>query len=194
MANPLAPPIVIAISPDAAGRMLSRVQGLATQFSDMKPLGLAISKVLRASFAKNIDVGGRPAFVPLSPNTLASKKLLGYPSTPLVRTGLLRNSLARRNSKGNVTYVTADGEVRVGTNIPYARYMNDGTAPHLITAKAGKMLAFTTAKGKVVVKSVRHPGTPPRPFLIVQAEDWVEIKRLMKLFAAGTLPANAGDD
>lgn len=183
-----AAPVAIDISPDAAGRMLTRITGMADRYADFRPLGYAIIRVLRASFAKNIDDGGRPAFAPLTANTLASKKMLGYPSDPLVRTGLLRKSLAQRNSRGNVSYVSASGEIKVGTNLPYAKYMQEGTRPHVIKPKNKKRLSFITVNGRVTAKSVNHPGTPPRPFILIQPEDWVEIKRLMKLFEAGDLP------
>ena len=187
--------VAIAISPDAAGRLLAHVTEVSDRMSDVRPLGLAIAAVLRATFAKNIDVGGRPAFVPLSPNTLASKALRGYPSDPLIGTRALRTSLARMNVKGNVTYVTADGVVRVGSNLPYAKFQNDGTKPYIINARKGKLLSFTVAGGgRVSAKRVKHPGIPARPFMVVQAEDWAAIRLLMKQFASGTMRAAAGKD
>ena len=187
--------IAIEISPDAAGRLLAHVTDVSARMADVRPLGLAIAAVLRATFARNIDQGGRPAFRPLAPNTLASKALRGYPSDPLIGSRALRDSLARMNVKGNVTYVTADGVIKVGTNLPYARFQNDGTKPYVINARQGKLLSFTVAGGgRVSAKRVKHPGIPARPFMVVQAEDWVAIRLLMKQFAAGTMRAAAGKD
>lgn len=49
---------------------------------------------------------------------------------------------------------------------PYARWVEDGTSPHPIRARKGKMLRFTTSGGTVVFrKEVRHPGTKSMPFM-----------------------------
>lgn len=70
----------------------------------------------------------------------------------------IRTRMSRR-SKGAV-------EARIGTTKRawYARLVEHGTAPHKITAKHAKVLA-NKATGRFFGKTVKHPGTAPRPFL-----------------------------
>lgn len=55
-------------------------------------------------------------------------------------------------------------EAKIDTS--YAEYVTEGTRPHVITAKPGKVLAFYWPKiGETVFrKSVNHPGTQANPF------------------------------
>jgi phage gpG-like protein len=147
-------------SVDARGRAVITITGLKLIDPDnWRPLGYAISKIIRRSLAATIDQGGRPEkFAPLAPSTIAKKKSLGQPLTPLIATKALRDSLARRNFKGNVTYVAATGELRVGTNIPYAKY-------HLPSSITG-----VASTGKI----------PVRNFLVLLPEDWAAIKDLIR--------------
>jgi hypothetical protein len=52
----------------------------------------------------------------------------------------------------------------VGTNVSYAKFVHDGTAPHVIEAKAARALHFFANGKEVFVKRVNHPGTKARPF------------------------------
>lgn len=53
---------------------------------------------------------------------------------------------------------------------PYAAYVHEGTAPHVIKAVRKKVLAFVRG-GKVMFrKQVNHPGTKPDPFLYEAAD------------------------
>ncbi len=55
--------------------------------------------------------------------------------------------------------------------VDYGRYVEFGTPPHVIKPKNKKALAFKGEgnqkgkKGMVIVKSVKHPGTRPNPFI-----------------------------
>ncbi|TJZ55611.1 HK97 gp10 family phage protein [Streptomyces piniterrae] len=74
-----------------------------------------------------------------------------------VDTGRLRSSIVARRTNGRgVGY-------EVGTNVNYARDVEFGTAPHVITPKNGKALYWPGAAHPVA--KVNHPGTKPRPFL-----------------------------
>lgn len=77
--------------------------------------------------------------------------------TPVKR-GTLRRSITTR--------IEGDGDRGViGTNLTYARYVHDGTRPHLIKPRSAKMLRFKTAGGATVfARAVWHPGTRPQPF------------------------------
>jgi len=88
-----------------------------------------------------------------------------------VRTGRLRASIAHKG--GGLRY-------EIGTNVKYARYVEEGTKPHEITPRNKKALAWPgggqtaaglgrgpqgTAKGGgalIVRKRVQHPGTKGR--------------------------------
>jgi len=100
------------------------------------------------------------------------------PNIPGVRTGgLLKSSIHGE--------VVSAFEGVVGTNTEYAPYVEFGTRPHEIRPKGKKALSYgvyqirtkwlrsartlknskTEQTGKVVVRSVKHPGTRPQPFL-----------------------------
>ena len=149
---------------DGRDRAIISIYGLKlVDPTNFRPLGIAISKILRKSFATTIALEGRPTrFAPLAKSTIARKKALGQPLTPLVATGAMRNSLARRNFRGNVTYVAASGTLRVGTNIPYAHYHVTGTKN-----KNGS------------------PRMPARNPLVILPEDWQAIQDLVKAWTNG---------
>lgn len=77
------------------------------------------------------------------------------------RTRTLEKSIVKRadvDARGPVVYVLTD--------VPYARYENDGTPPHIIRARNRKYLRFPGAGGQLVfVRQVHHPGTKGSHFL-----------------------------
>jgi HK97 gp10 family phage protein len=57
-----------------------------------------------------------------------------------------------------------DGTIgRVSTDVPYWRYVEYGTAPHVITPVNKRALHWEGADHPVA--RVNHPGTPAKPFL-----------------------------
>ncbi len=88
-------------------------------------------------------------------------------ATPLFKdvTGVLR-----KNISGVVTnYATGDatGELRADTS--YARYVENGTRPHLIAGNPN--LQFVWKGVRVNFRYVNHPGTEARPFM-ERAGEW----------------------
>ena len=78
-----------------------------------------------------------------------------------VKTGMLKASI-RVHSHTRTSYGQA---VKVGSDLSYALYVHEGTRPHVIIAKPGKMLRFTS-KGRVVYsREVVHPGIKPNRYL-----------------------------
>jgi HK97 gp10 family phage protein len=81
------------------------------------------------------------------------------------------------------------GEVAV--NVDYAGAVEFGSKPHIIKPRKKKALAFKPGagfrfwdeKGRVVVKSVKHPGTQAQPFLrpAVEQEASKMLKALKKI-------------
>lgn len=48
---------------------------------------------------------------------------------------------------------------------PYAIFVHEGTAPHLIVPVNAKVLRFEAGGGVVFAARVQHPGTAANPFL-----------------------------
>jgi HK97 gp10 family phage protein len=59
----------------------------------------------------------------------------------------------------------------VGLTVPYAIYVEYGTAPHIIQPIFSRVLAFEVEGRMVFTSIVRHPGTKPQPFVRKTAED-----------------------
>lgn len=52
----------------------------------------------------------------------------------------------------------------------YAAAVHDGSGPHIIRARKKRALRFEVGGKVVFARSVRHPGTRPRPWLVEAAE------------------------
>lgn len=55
--------------------------------------------------------------------------------------------------------------VAVGTPLPYGKWVEQGTKPHVIRARNARFLRFQIGPRTVFRRSVRHPGTKPQPYL-----------------------------
>ena len=96
---------------------------------------------------------------------IEAKAKLNITNNGSVKTGHLRHGIT--TSVGNM-------EVTVHTsNVKYARGVEEGTRPHIIKAKNKKALYWKGAKHPV--KSVRHPGSRAKPFLIPAFEKEKEV-------------------
>ena len=76
------------------------------------------------------------------------------------RAGRLRDSIRyeRRTAAGGVTATFT-------AHTPYARWVVEGTAPHIIRATAARYLHWVDTSGHDhFAKQVNHPGTRPNPF------------------------------
>lgn len=85
-----------------------------------------------------------------------------------VRTGNLKSTLHVQNRPG---------WRRIGTDHQQADYdlfVEFGTRPHVIEAKAGGVLSFRAGGQRVFVKRVNHPGTRPQPFVANSLRRWQE--------------------
>lgn len=76
-----------------------------------------------------------------------------------VATGNMRNNTTTRVSKSGP-------RVRVEATIDtdYARYVAEGTRPHVIRPRRARALRFTTGGRVVYAAKVNHPGTRPIPW------------------------------
>ena len=90
-----------------------------------------------------------------------------------VKTGVLRESITRRlTPKGFQVYATA----------PYAKFVDQGTKPHLILAKNASVLRWFGPFGNPIFsKFVYHPGTPGRLFVARTKEAMRQVLRQLYL-------------
>lgn len=86
-------------------------------------------------------------------------------STVPVDTGKLRGSHQLRDNIGR-----SQIKATITATAPYAMAVHDGTGPHVIKAKRGKLLRFTVGGRTIYTRSVNHPGNRPNPWLARAAE------------------------
>ena len=96
---------------------------------------------------------------------IEAKAKLNIANNGSVKTGHLRRGITTDIGNMEVTVHTS--------NIKYARGVEEGTRPHTIRAKNKKALYWKGAKHPV--KSVRHPGSRAKPFLIPAFEKEKEV-------------------
>ena len=96
---------------------------------------------------------------------IEAKAKLNIANNGSVKTGHLRRGITTDIGNMEVTVHTS--------NIKYARGVEEGTRPHIIRAKNKKALYWKGAKHPV--KSVRHPGSKAKPFLIPAFEKEKEV-------------------
>lgn len=141
-------------------KMLARSQ-------NPEPAMAGMSMVMLGAVEDNFRAEGRPLkWKALKASTLADRAAAGKSGKILQRTGHLARSITPFHSR------TVAG---VGTNVPYAAAMNNGSKPHEIKAKKGKALKF----GGRFAKKVKHPGTVARPFLILTERDKSDLLAIM---------------
>lgn len=78
-----------------------------------------------------------------------------------VRTGRLRSSIRAEPPR----IFSLRGVCKVGSDLEYAGFVNDGTRKHIIRPKTRQALRFKIGGRTVFAKVVAHPGTKPNPFL-----------------------------
>ena len=104
---------------------------------------------------------------------IEAKAKLNITNNGSVKTGHLRRGITTDVGNMEVTVHTS--------NIKYARGVGEGTRPHTIRAKNKKALYWKGAKHPV--KSVQHPGSRAKPYLMpaFEKEKEVIIKDLEKV-------------
>ena len=91
-----------------------------------------------------------------------------------VKTGHLWRHISTKVGNMEVTVHTS--------NVKYARLVEEGTRPHIIRPKKGKKALYWEG-ARPPVKSVKHPGSKAKPYLIpaFEKEKEVLIKDLKKV-------------
>lgn len=150
----------------------AELEALQRRTSDLSPAMKIISETVYASIRRNFEVGGRPQRWQPS---LRVKREGGQTLIRKGTSGGLLGSLSPSHGKDSAT---------VSANKEYAaiHHFGGSTGPRIIRPKNGKALFWPGARNPV--KSVKHPGSkiPPRPFMLVQNEDWTEIKNVINSY------------
>jgi phage virion morphogenesis protein len=125
---------------------------LKARMSTLAPLMKNCGEILLTSIRKNFEQGGRPAkWQGLKTSTIRGRMLQGHwPGKILVRHGVSGGLL------GSISYRASSDKVVVSANKTYA-------AIHHFGGKAGRG---------------HKANIPARPYMMVQNEDWAEIKKL----------------
>ncbi len=160
------------------------LEELQRRGANPRPLWADFGERLKNSLRQNILAAGRPVpWPPLKTTTLTSfalgKKSYWTKSGKLNKAG--QKALAGRRAGINSGLLLASLHWRHlpgGVGVEGLRrgfYLHYGTPAHLIRPRFKRALHWPGALHPV--KLVHHPGTPPRPFIMVQPEDWVYLSR-----------------
>lgn len=84
------------------------------------------------------------------------------------RTGCLQDSIVKRVESSGAEMavrIVSDTAPCDPQHKSYSMFVHEGTAPHLIQARPGGVLAFEIGGETIFATSVQHPGTKAIPFL-----------------------------
>ena len=152
----------IVVKLDAEG-VKQTIAGMLARLADRAPAMRIVAEIVRASVVKNFEAGGRPE------KWKPSRRAAREGGQTLVKSGRLVNSIFPRSDASRA---------QIGTNVSYA-------AIHQFGGKIGARVILPVNKKALFwpgarhpVKKVNWPGAtiPARPFLVVQDEDWAEIR------------------
>jgi phage gpG-like protein len=107
--------------------LVKDIRGLANNATDLTPLwpkvGAYLSRMTRTQFATRGRRSGKP-WKPLAPSTRREKERMGWPRSPLVRTGQLRQAYVGRPME---IEVYRKSTARFGSDLDKARWQHYGT-------------------------------------------------------------------
>ena len=147
--------------------LFQRLQG---RVKDLTPAMKVVGQIVRTSVVKNFEVGGRPQ------RWKPSRRAVVEGGRTMIDTGRLMKSITSRAYRDRA---------EVGTNVIYAAIHQFGfegdveVKSHIRKVKSRDIRKGRKkiASGITVVRShSRHMNIPARPFLMVQDEDWREIR------------------
>jgi phage gpG-like protein len=188
-----APNFEIEIKDKGITDLLSRIE---RRVNHLKPAMGLIGEIGVGSIQENFEVGGRPKWDTLSDITInIRKKLNKWPGRILVRSGVAGGLL------GGITYRPSDEDVRLAANTPYATTQHFGAKKGSFGTVAATVKAHTRkisqafgrpieprdVKVKAHTRKMTLPwgDIPARPFMVIQDEDWEEIKETLVEFLLG---------
>lgn len=82
-----------------------------------------------------------------------------------VRTGWLRSNIQPAPIRFTGPFKVEGGVEIDLAAVPYAKFVRDGTRPHVIRARPGGYLRFYSRGRTIFAKQVNHPGTKPNFFM-----------------------------
>lgn len=172
---------------------------LGARLKDPRPLWKAVGVVMRGSFRRNFEEGGRPHWQPLKPGTLRSKAaFLGKSPTPpfskagkyplrlyqhgthgpgsvLIRRGKLRDSYVQSGAEGHVEQIDATGQrFFIGSQLTVMETITPQSVKpyHVLTKRASKRLAKgRKAGGAVPLARFHQEGTSKMPARPQEVQD-----------------------
>jgi len=139
------------------------LMAMQRRLSNMTPVMKIIGDIIRTSVIKNFEVEGRPPWK-------KSKRALIEGGQTLTDTARLRKSIVAK---------AYHNRAEIGTNVKYAAIHQFGG---VIKAKTHKYLKFKIGDRWAQKKQVIIPA---RPFLMIQDEDWAEIKHALTDYLLG---------
>lgn len=164
------------------------LQKVRERVKNMRPVFNVIGEIAHGSIQENFEVGGRPAkWKPLSPVTIAQRKRQGkWPGRILVRMGVAGGLF------GAISHKAFRDRTELSANKPYATTQHFGAEKGefgTVTAQIPEHVRrITQAFGKAIeprdvtvrahTREMQIPwgDIPARPFMVIQEEDWEEIK------------------
>lgn len=138
-----------------ADEITTLMKTLLSRLGDLTPVMKNIGEIVIASIGKTFESEGRPKkWKPLARSTIRQRERLGHwPGKILQRHGFLKQMAYRAESKRVLVFPRSEAQ-RYG-------------AIHHFGGMAGR-----GHKAKI----------PARPFMLVQNEDWAEIKRIAETY------------
>lgn len=132
------------------------LKGILSRLGNIKPAAELMGEIALESIQTNFEDGGRPKkWKPLAESTIADRKRQGkWPGRILVRQGHAAGLL------GSIAYTAFNDKVVVHSNKVYARIHHEG-------GMAGRG---------------RRTKMPARPYMMIQDEDWAEMKDALNAF------------
>lgn len=110
----------IVIKVNGVGSVNAKLRGAVERSKNLTTPMKVGAQLMLGSVDRNFRSSGRPAqWVPLSPAYARRKLSQGYSSKPLIRTGIMKASIAPKIDSHSF---------RVGTSLSYARYHQFGTS------------------------------------------------------------------
>jgi phage gpG-like protein len=164
---------------------------------NLKPAMSLIGEIVHGSIQRNFEEGGRPqAWAPLAPSTIERRKRINrWPGRILVISGTAGGLM------GGISYRSFDDRVELAANAPHATTHHFGaekgsfgtveaqvkTHVRRITQAFGKSIAPRNVTVKAHTRKATLPwgNIPARPFMLVQDEDWDEIRESLAEFLLG---------
>jgi phage gpG-like protein len=194
---------------DGLEEFVRQIAAVRQRMRDLRRFLRQVAIYLRAGFAENFNAEGRPEhWAPLSPSTIADKQRLfeagairgrrrgirvrlgpggeqrGSLPGILMRSGALKDSVARSHTRGNIERIRDDGStLEVGSSLAYADVHDQGGQGSYTVSPGRKgFLAWFGIDRKTGQpawifsrRPVRHPPMPRRSFLVITEDVWQQI-------------------